>query len=391
MLLPLRVKNPPKAVPYATYALIALNVLVYFLTTDGLIQIREDVMKNFGFALGYTPLLNAITAMFLHAGLMHIMGNMWFLWLFGPSVEDRLGIGRFLLVYFVSGLLGDLLDGAMSSIVGHPIYGIGASGAIAGVLGAYWYLFAWSTVSVFYWLFFFIVGVADIAATWVIGAFFALDLLNALIGKAFGARDGVAHFVHVGGTLGGIFICLLWKIKRDSSELSQARAIQADALDLTQMPLHALETMLEADPTSPELLRAMIQPAYKLGKEQVIHEAIKRAGVALIDRDPKFAAYYLNQLRGNPDIYQPVHLLRLAGGLERAGEPQQALMIYQMVSGRHPETSDAETALYRMAQCYWNSMKDARNARNCLRQMEAKFPNGQMSVYARGLWNQIGR
>lgn len=391
MLIPYRVKNPAKKFPYITAVLIALNAIIYALTSDYLISIREDVLYNYGFAMGRTPFYTFITAAFLHAEPFHLIGNMLFLWIFGGPVEDRLGPLKYLFVYFAAGLFGDLLWTALSSVAGHIAYGIGASGCIAGIMGAYLYLFPWSTVCVFYWFYIFWRGVWEVAAIWVIGGYFVLDVAEGFLSRSMGVSGGVANFCHVGGVIAGAALCLLLRMKRDSGELSEAKAIHANMKDLSIMPLYAIQAMVADDPTNTELLRSMVKPAYDLGKEHVFHEAVAAAGTNLIDKDPVFVAYYLTTLRGDIRIYQSLHLLRLAGTLERRNELQQALQVYTLLVNTFPETQDAEAAFYKMAYCFWNSYKDASNARNCLQQMLVRFPNGSMASYGRALLKQIGQ
>jgi membrane associated rhomboid family serine protease len=150
MLLPYRVKNRPEHFPIATLAIIVINLVAYAATTDGLI-IRDSVVKAYAFGLGKTPLWTFVTAAFLHGDPFHIAGNMFFLWIFGPSVEGRLGVPRYIGLYFAAGLCGDILH---ALLMGSGLT-IGASGCIMGVLGAFWYLFAWSPVCIFYWFYFF--------------------------------------------------------------------------------------------------------------------------------------------------------------------------------------------------------------------------------------------
>jgi len=168
LFLPYRVKNPWKHFPYTTVAIIAVNVLVYSLTTESFLHIREEVVEGYAFQFGVSSFMSLFYAMFLHQDIFHIGGNMLFLWVFGPAVEDRLRPGRYLLVYFATGIVGALLQSFIDTAAGHSAPCIGASGCIMGVMGAYWYLFSWSTVCVFYWIFIRL-GVWEIDAFWVIG------------------------------------------------------------------------------------------------------------------------------------------------------------------------------------------------------------------------------
>ncbi|MEN6370520.1 MAG: rhomboid family intramembrane serine protease [Armatimonadota bacterium] len=392
MLLPYRVKNPPKKFPVVTVSLIAINVLVYICTTDSLLHIKEHVLDNYAFALGSSPFLNFITAAFLHANLFHLIGNMLFLWVFGPPVEDRLGVWKYLLVYFATGLAGDLLEAAIEfAVTGKTCPGIGASGCIMGILGAYWYIFSWSTVCVFYFFWIFIrpyVGVWEVAAIWIIGLFFLMDLLEGFLFGVTGVSGGVANFAHVGGAFTGAVLCIALKAKRDTESVSEAKAIQADMKDLSLMPAHALETMLEQDPTNIDIIKAMAKPGLSYSQNMTLEKAFINATPVLIDRDPAFVMYYLMTLRRNIDILPSMYLLRLARVMERSAASHDILSIYGRIIQRDPVSPDAETALYRMAEYHLNVLNDKESTKNCLRELAKRFPNGPMTQFGRILWNR---
>lgn len=388
MLIPYRVKNLPKRFPFATIAIIIINVIVYMCTTNLFVAIRDDVVEHYAFGLGISPLVNYFSAIFLHQNLMHIIGNMLFLWVFGPPVEDRMGIPKYVIMYLATGFIGAFLESLLEvAITGHCRLGIGASGCIMGVVGAYWYLFPRSLVCVFFWLFYY-AGVWEVQALVIIGIFFGLDLVEGILSAGTG---GVANFAHVGGSIGGALICLLLAIKRDNADVSQAKAIQADMGNLALVPLNALQTMLENDPENMDLVRAIIRPALSARKPEIIDAAMTRIGPKLVERDPSFVSYYLLELRGKVDIYQPAHLIRLAGQMESANDISRALAMYQILLTSYPNDPSTEKALYRMAHISWNSLRNAPNVRNYLRQMAEKFPNGAMTPSGKALWNQVER
>ncbi len=392
-LFPFRVKNPIKHFPYVTLCIILINVIVYIFTTESLLQIREDVMRAYGFSLGNSPAINILTSAFLHAGPTHIISNMVGLWVFGPPVEDRLGAGKYLGLYLLAGLLGALLHGVMSGTGpdGQPTYLIGASGCIFGVFGAYWFIYSWSTVCVAYfiwpliWIWY---GVWEVAAIWVLGGFCALEVLNGFLMRSLGG-GGVAHFCHVGGAIAGLAACVVYRVKRDSAAVSDVRAIQADTKDPNDLPLSVLMGMVDEDPGNPVLLRALARPAAQHNAMSMLDEAMAKAGPGMIDKDPDFVGYYLVDINGRWDTYRSLHLIRLAGNLERAGQYTRALEVYRIVSGKFIGTSDAEMSLYRMALCYWSVYKDANLAREVLRQMASQYQNGPMTPFGKQLWNQI--
>ena len=426
MLIPYRVKNPWKKFPIATLSIIALNVLIYLLTTESLLVIRRDVVHVYAYNFGISPFLAIFSAMFLHENIVHIAGNMLFFWVFSPPVEDRLGIPRFLLVYFSAGILGFLAQALVEVMcTGESRYGLGASGCILGVMGAYSYLFTYSTVCVFYWFGFFIRGVWEIQAFWVIGAYMLLYLAEAVLIP----HGSVANVAHVAGGVTGILLCLALQMKRDSNQVSRAKETQAEMKDLTLVPLAELEVMRAADPLNVDVLRAMLPQAIRLGREDVMVRAFREAGPQLVDKDPALIQSYIFQLHGDPnaftaqqlmrlathaesspqpdravDIYQLIHtqypnsaearmipaqLMRLARRTEMSPYPDQTLGIYYLIHQQYPDSVENEVGLYRMALCYWERKHDAANARACLQEMLQRYPYGSMEQFAKALLRKL--
>lgn len=160
-----------------------------------------------------TPTLaTMITCMFLHGGWLHLVGNMWFLWIFGNNIEDHLGHIRFVLFYLVCGLIASLVHFAFDP--SSPIPTIGASGAIAGVLGAYAVTYPYARVRTLVFLLVFVTMI-DLPALIVLGAWFLLDLFNAQQSLVGGNQSGVAVWAHVGGFVAGTL--LIWLFSLGSS------------------------------------------------------------------------------------------------------------------------------------------------------------------------------
>ncbi len=196
---PIRDHNPSSRTPWVTRAIIALNIALYVLTADwggGLFRLWEWGAL-YPEAITHGAWLHGLfTHMFLHAGLMHIAGNMLFLWVFGDNLEDQLGHFGFLLFYLAGGLAA-----AAAQILADPgsaIPMVGASGAIAAVMGGYLLLFPRARVDLLV-IFFVIYKIFTIPAFVVLGLWFALQLFNSL----GGAADGVAYWAHAGGFIAG--------------------------------------------------------------------------------------------------------------------------------------------------------------------------------------------
>jgi rhomboid family protein len=149
-----------------------------------------------------------LTSMFLHGGWLHLIGNMWYLWIFGDNVEDRLGHGRFVIFYLTAGLAGGVVHTIANSYAQVPT--VGASGAIAGVLGAYLILYPHARVLTLVPIFFFI-QIIELPALLVLGLWFLLQFVEGAtaVGTAAASGGGVAWWAHVGGFVTGAGLILL--------------------------------------------------------------------------------------------------------------------------------------------------------------------------------------
>jgi membrane associated rhomboid family serine protease len=238
-MIPLADENPSGKKPYVVYVLIALNVLVYIVDVLGTrvypngmrlsglwylsmvpYSVIHDVrvmpiFNQFGQVAAVRELpgvwpnpqwITVFTSMFMHGGLLHIGGNMLYLWIFGNNIEDAVGHAKFLLFYLACGVLA-----ALAHIYSDPnsvIPTVGASGAIAGVLGAYLYLYPGNRVRTLVMLGFFW-DYVEVPALLVLGVWFLTQLMN--LGGSGGLRGGggVAYWAHVGGFVAGVILILL--------------------------------------------------------------------------------------------------------------------------------------------------------------------------------------
>jgi membrane associated rhomboid family serine protease len=209
---PIRDHNPSDKVPYVTFALIAANVAI-FLIEQGLIQTRAQQWEYY-VDYAFFPLLvsegqgysGLITHMFLHGGWMHLGGNMLFLWVFGDNMEDEFGHVGFVMFYLLSGLAAAFLQYLPDPTSQVPM--VGASGAIAGVMGGYLLMFPRARVDVFIFLIF-IIRIIPIPAWIVLGLWFGLQFFNGV--SADISQGGVAYWAHVGGFVAGFLLTVpLW-------------------------------------------------------------------------------------------------------------------------------------------------------------------------------------
>ena len=227
MFIPLKDDNPTSRVPFVTVLFIVLNAgvffyqlfspegLQYFVYKMGAIPYEITHFKTLSLVImesreplaRLSPPLTLIASMFMHGGIFHLVFNMLYLWIFGNNIEDFLGPARFIIFYLLSGL-----GASLAHILFHPnsqVPMIGASGAIAGILGAYLILYPQARVLTLVFLFFFIRIIA-IPAYFVLGIWILIQVLNV------GAGGGVAWFAHIGGFLIGIALVKIFTKQKKS-------------------------------------------------------------------------------------------------------------------------------------------------------------------------------
>lgn len=191
-----------RSVPVVTYALIALNVLFFFVELSGgdaFIGRWAFVPSRF-LANPAGDFLTIFTSMFMHAGWLHLGGNMLYLWIFGDNVEDRLGAVKFIIFYLLCGIAATFAQLAFS--IGSDVPNLGASGAIAGVLGAYILMFPQARVSVLMGR-----GIIPMPALIVIGFWIILQFFSGVASiSATTDTGGVAYMAHIGGFLAGVVL-----------------------------------------------------------------------------------------------------------------------------------------------------------------------------------------
>lgn len=217
-MIPIRDEMPTRSVPVVNYALIAVNIFVFVLmwlagsSQDALVYQFAMIPANFASGLDLGDVTDIFTSMFMHAGFAHIAGNMLYLWIFGDNVEDCLGHARYLIFYLFGGVVASLAH--LFTNPGSQIPTVGASGAIAAVLGAYLVLFPQSRVVTFIPLGFFM-RLTVIPAAFVLGFWFVMQLFSGLLSLGGPDVGGVAFWAHVGGFVAGVVMAKLLTFGRE--------------------------------------------------------------------------------------------------------------------------------------------------------------------------------
>jgi len=340
MILPLGDAPNPRGIPFITYALILANCAAYFLVTLPLsaqapnpndpalweylrvvgqtlprpvpverILEHTSAYDLFVFRYGFRPAAPVVatlfTAMFLHAGFLHLFGNMLFLWIYGDNVEKRLGRLPFLFWYLVTGVAATLFHTLFALTSPLPL--IGASGAISGVLGFYFLWFPRNTVRLLFVLFPFFMNVFMVPARVVLGLYLLADnLLPFLIAR--GTGGGVAHGAHIGGFLAGLAVAWVMDRRQVTGRPPEYRAVSA-AAESEETPAHSLA------------------------------QAIARGDFATAAQ-----AYFALSPDQSRRVLQPEDSLALADWLQQNGHPRAALTVYRRHLRDYPEGPGAAEA-----------------------------------------------
>ncbi len=218
-MIPSRDENPTQTRSYVTLSLIAINVAV-FLYELSLSSADEAQAFFASFAIIPAALSHPaspaaygtiLTSMFLHGGWMHLIGNMWFFWIFGNNIEDSVGHFRFIIFYLLCGVAAALTQVALAPDSEVPM--IGASGAISGILGAYMMLFPRARVVTLVPIWFFLQFIRVPAVVFLV-VWFGLQFLSGLVSRQFAMTGGVAFWAHVGGFIAGVLLIVPFKKRR---------------------------------------------------------------------------------------------------------------------------------------------------------------------------------
>ena len=222
-MIPLRDDIHSSTRPFVTYAILGLNIIVYVARNEFILGTKafNAFITQYGaipylvfHPVGISSYLRIISSMFMHAGLMHIAGNMLFLWVFSDNVEDRIGHVKYLFFYLVCGIAGTLLFCVTAPSSEIPL--VGASGAISGVLGAYILLYPKAKVLALIPLGFFM-RATYMPSYLFLGLWFGYQLLLGFLSGAAGG--GVAYFAHIGGFVAGLLLALPFRFMGRKSNI----------------------------------------------------------------------------------------------------------------------------------------------------------------------------
>jgi len=385
-------ENPTARKPVVNIAIITLNGLVFLwlnvMRGQRFFELGEADLHSWGLLPGDPTPRRILTSMFTHAGPWHLLGNMWFLHLFGDNVEDKIGRFKYLLLYLAWGGLAawaflafggpsSHLQGAEAAQAAEewsrlPL--VGASGAIAGVMGAYLVLFPRARIRMVWWILIAIIPMTFPAIV-VIGLYFIQDLLLGTLSKLDGHNlGGVAYAAHTGGMIAGILSALLMKPFLRSGPVSSWDRDTGFAPGSASAPV-------AFDPRRPEPPRTIPLPDLR---DQLVG--------AVLDGRMELALDLYGRWVAEPrmEVLPPEVEIEVAHEVFRRGRILEALEAYRRFLGNHPRSAEAPEAKFRVGLIYGKAEGNAVEARRWLRQAVEEHPDPETVHFARRELDRLG-
>jgi membrane associated rhomboid family serine protease len=385
LIIPIGTNRGCSRYPYVTLALILINTFVFILELTGG---DAAAINHWAFVPARPSLVTIITAAFMHAGLLHLVGNMLFLWVFGSVVEDALGPIVYGLFYLGGGLAAALLHWVVTLTLMPSeafIPCLGASGAVAAVLALFAIRFYRHKVRIFYLFAYYLIrwGTFEAPSLWVVGLWFGWELLSGFLSLGGGA--GVAHWAHIGGFVFGVVMGFALRSPQDAA---QEYTIEEARTQLAAMaPRAALEQLLpivRAHPENEEA-RTQLARAYEgVGDETAADEQwriLLRQRLARRERAEVVALCRQVARRSLLDGFDGRTLYDVACCFEESFQFPEAVHLLQRVWQANPDAPESELAMLRQATLMKDRVHDP-NANSVLDQFLRTYPYSQYRAYA---------
>jgi membrane associated rhomboid family serine protease len=381
LLFPIGTERQRTGFPWATIGLIAANLFVYLFLQSG------PAGANFSLVFARFEWWMPVTYMFAHGGLLHLAGNMLFLWVFGPHAEDALGRGRFMLVYFSAGFASAALH-VLASIALYPddlaVGLVGASGAIMGVVALFVLRFHGVRVRFFIW--WIIPYIFHVRALWVGVAFVGWDLLWALLMVGQEGLGGVAHWAHIGGFIaGGVWAWALQLAREGTHEIKHDEARDLIAAGAWMAAAHKLEERITERPGDHELHAEAASCYERVAGEhdEAARHWNEHLRLLLMARGCDEAVKQFGRLTDtfSPADFDPAVLMRLGAACDGADEDATAVAAFMAVMQAHPDSEQAPDAALRAADLLSRHDSTARS-RRILETIQKQWPDSEAALTA---------
>lgn len=388
MFVPYRIERKKTRAPWVTFAFILICTFAWSSTVDYWLVISSQTVRDWAFVWGPRATYTWLTSMFLHADVMHLLGNMWYLWLFGCFVEEAIGSVRFAVLYLAGGIVAALTQTvAMAAFapdsLSTPL--VGASGAIAAVMGLFMVRFYRTRVRVFtgpFVLFGRRFGFLNPPAFVAIAVWFGFQLLF-----GFTSTSSVAYWAHIGGLVLGMGVGLLTRAKSEAdTEIIADEASEWARSGSYAVAAAKFEQLVERRPDDPEALlgeaRALFG-TFGADKEKGAQD-LKRAVEILVGaRSPErvvlaWDEMHLDAADAPIDAKTLSTIASLAEARERHDLASEA---YWRVVQEHGESREAERALFRLAHVYLAAHMES-EAQDCWNRFRTAYPTSEWHAFA---------
>lgn len=369
MLLPFATERPTQRLPLATCGLVLVNLLVFVGFVFGQPDPYE-IHQRYGFSPHAPQAWTLLTCIFFHTDLGHLLFNLFFLWLFGSAMEDALEWWLFLLTYFACSLAANFLYWGMAVVARWEAPTVGASGAIAGLLGLFAVRFYTARLRL---------GKLQMSYLWLIGLFVGKELFGGVRDLAVGAAPTAGHWAHLGGFGLGMLYGFLARLHAEGKAqhlLQQARTAASKGEWVQAIESAGKVAQQEPDNVDAHLLLARSYDV--LRQVQRSQEHFKRAILASWKKDDRLQAsrIYLETVRAHPTFcLEPREQMSLVSDFLQAQEFEHAIGVLAKVVAYYPDTPEAETALLRAGQIYLERLNDPERALEMLRLLLSRYPH----------------
>ena len=397
MLLPLRTDRPLRSTPVVNYALITINVIIFALTSADIVQASKlmaqvqnwDIVINKYPVVGFylhpesPKLYQFVSSAFLHADMWHLLGNMLFLYVFGNSLEDRLGKFGYLFFYLGGAILSGLGHVALESA---PI--LGASGAVTSVTGAYLALFPMSKVTVLFFMF--IIGFIEISSMWLIIFFFIQDAIQ------YSARaGGVAYLAHMTGTVYGFLLgmSLLWLrlLSREPYDMLSLWAHRRRRQTFRSMTAQGYRPWAHGGQDKPRRFEEEEERKPLTAAEQRVMDKRAQVTRALgshnLDRAGELYAELLDLDAGQ--VFSLQHQTDLANHFAKAGRHEMAARAYELLLDSYRTFPNREQVQLMLAVLYVRYLRRKDRAKQLLIEAQPRLVDSGEKELAGSLMQQI--
>ena len=392
--LPLGTDRPCWRRPYATYVLLLVCAGVFAVQL-----VSPDALPK-GFVPAHPSLWAWLVSIFMHAGVIHLVGNMLFLWLFGSIAEDVLGPGLFLLFFLAGDVGASALDAAMGSLgpaQGLDVPRLGASGAIAGIMGLSAICFLRTKVKVWYLIgYYFTWGTdtTEIGAPAFLGLWVGWEVLQGMLQSALGLVGGTAHWAHVGGFAAGLVGAVVLGLNKrvPRADLVQGRVPFESRFEALEQA-GELQHIVQESPRDGDAWLALGRDYEIAGRFEKAEEAYQKALLLFLGEhrmEEAAKAYAGVAAYGVAAGLTAEQEFDVACALEEAGHANEAYGLFDQVATAYPVGDRGETALIRAGEIARSALKDNERAAVCYRRLLANYPMGNWRALAQERLREMG-